>query len=171
MFLGEDAGAENFGGVVVEDGDGALEDDGAVVDLLVDEVDGAAGDFGPGGERLGLGVEARKGGQKRWVDVEDAVAEGGDERRGDDAHIAGEADEADLLLMKAGEDFGVVLGASAADGRDAKGRQAKRAGRGEAVRVGEVGDDAGDLGRGEAMQADGLGDGEEVGAAAGKEDA
>src|SRR5687768_11201780 len=40
-----DAGVEGFGGVAFEDWDGGLGDDGAAVDALVDEVDGATGDF------------------------------------------------------------------------------------------------------------------------------
>ena len=36
VFFGEDAGSEGVGVVGVEDGDGALEDDYAVVEVLVD---------------------------------------------------------------------------------------------------------------------------------------
>ena len=61
MFLFEDASGEGFGGVGVEDGDGFLEDDDAVVYGLVDEVDGATGDLGSVVEGLVLGVEAGKG--------------------------------------------------------------------------------------------------------------
>ena len=72
------------GGVVGgEDGDGALENDGAVVKALVDEVDGAAGDFDAEIEGLGLGVEAGEAGQQAGVDVKDAVGEGLDEGRRD----------------------------------------------------------------------------------------
>ena len=44
-FLLKDAGGEGVGGVIFEDGAGALEDDGAGIVLVGDEVDGAAGDF------------------------------------------------------------------------------------------------------------------------------
>ena len=44
-FDGEDSGCEGVGGVVGFDGDAALEDDGAVVVLVVCKVDGAAADF------------------------------------------------------------------------------------------------------------------------------
>ena len=40
-----DAGVEGGGGVVVMNRDGLLGDDGAGVDALIDEMDGAAGDF------------------------------------------------------------------------------------------------------------------------------
>ena len=60
VLLLEDAGGEGFGGVFVEDGDGLLQDDDAVVYSLVDEVDRAACDFGSVVEGLVLGVEAGK---------------------------------------------------------------------------------------------------------------
>ena len=110
VFLFEDAGGEGVGGVVGFDGDGALQDDDAVVDGLVDEVDGTACDFGSVVERLGLRFEAGEGGQQRWVDVEDTVREDGDEGRRDDAHVAGEADEVDVMLMETGDHFGVAPG-------------------------------------------------------------
>ena len=92
VFFGEDAGGEGFRGVVVEDGDGALEDDDAVVDALVDEVDGAAGDFCAELKGLGLGVQTGKAGEQAGVDVEDAVRKCLDKGRRDDAHVAREAD-------------------------------------------------------------------------------
>jgi hypothetical protein len=64
VLLFEDAFGEGIGGVIVMDRDNALEDDDAVVDGLVDEVDGAAGDLGAELEGLGLGVEAGEGGQQ-----------------------------------------------------------------------------------------------------------
>ena len=76
MLLLEDARGEGFGGVVVEDGDGVLQDDDAVVYGLVDKVDGAAGDLGSVVEGLMLRVEAGERGQQRGVDVEDAIGEG-----------------------------------------------------------------------------------------------
>lgn len=64
VFFGEDAIGEGVGIVCGEDGDGALEDDDAVVEVLVDEVDGAAGELNAVVEGLGLGVEAGEGGQQ-----------------------------------------------------------------------------------------------------------
>src|SRR5688572_21829616 len=57
VLFWEDAGGEGFGGITFEDGDAALEDDGASVVLFVYEMDRAAGDL-------------HAAGQDRLVDVE-----------------------------------------------------------------------------------------------------
>ena len=171
VLLFEDAGGEGCGCVVVVDGDGVLADDDAVVDGLVDEVDGASGDLCTVVEGLLLGVESREGWEQRGVDVEDTVRKGGHEGGRDDAHVSGEADEIDLVLVEAVDHLGVVLGALATGGGDGEGREVELAGRGEAGSVLEVGEDDGDLGVVEAVFADGGGYGEEVGAAAGEKDA
>ena len=91
VFLGEDAVGEGVGVVGFEDGDNALQDDDAVVEVLVDKVDGATGDLDAVIECLGLGFEAGKRGQQRWVDVENAVRKCRDELGRQEAHVAGEA--------------------------------------------------------------------------------
>ena len=108
MFFGEDALGERVGVVGVEDRDGALQDDGAVVEVFVDEVDGATRDFDAVVEGLLLSVEAGEGGQQRRVDIEDAVGEGGNELGREQAHIAGEDDEVDAVVAEGGGDVGVV---------------------------------------------------------------
>ena len=171
VLFQEDSGGQGVAVVLVEDGDGALEDDDAVVEMLIDEVDGAAGDFRAVVEGLLLGVEAGKGWQKGGVNVEDPVGEGGDELRRQEAHIAGEADEVDLMVLKAADDFGVVFGAGAAFGDEERGGDAERAGRFEAWGIGYVGDDDGDPRAGQAALVDGAVDGEEVRAPAGEKNA
>src|SRR5579884_686661 len=79
VLLLEDAGGEGVRIVALEDGDGALQDDDAMVELLVDEVHGAAGDLHSVFEGLHLRVEPGEGGQQRGVDVEDALRKGLDE--------------------------------------------------------------------------------------------
>jgi len=105
------------------------------------------------------------------VDVEDAVGEGGDEGGREEAHVAGEDDEVDVVLAEGGEHVGVVVGAGAAFGGAELGGQAQGLGGGEAGGAGDVGEDEGDFYVGEPAFADGLMNGEEVGAAAGEEDA
>jgi hypothetical protein len=170
VLLLEDASLEGSDGIAFFDGDGTLENDDAVIDGFVNKVDGAASDFDSELQCLFLRVEAGEGRQQRRVDVEDAVGEGGDELRRDDAHVACETDEIDVVLVKVGDHLGVVLGALAASGGDAEGGDAELAGSGEAGSVVDVGEDDGDLHAEEPLVADGLGDGEEVGASAGEED-
>ena len=50
------------------------------------------------------------------MDVENAIGEGGDELRREQPHVAGQADQIDMVLAQAGEHIGVVLGAGAALG-------------------------------------------------------
>ena len=170
MLLLENAVGESVGVVRGQDGDGSLEDDDAVVQLLIDKMDGAAGDLDAVVEGLLLRVEAGEGREQRGVDVEDAVGEGADEVRREQAHVAGEADELDVMLAESGDDVGIVLGALAAAGVEGEGGEAALAGGGEAGSVGHVRDDDSNAGVGDGARADRVGDGEEVGAAAGEED-
>ena len=59
VLFGQESGGQGMLGIVIVDGDDALQDDDAAVDLLVDEVDGAAGD-------LGTVVEGLLGGSATW---------------------------------------------------------------------------------------------------------
>ena len=134
---------------------------------LVDEVDSAAGDFGSVIEGLMLGVEAGEGGEQRGVDVEDAVGEGLDKGGGDDAHVAGEADQIDVVVVELGDHLGVVVGTLTTCRGDGEGGDAEVVGCGEAGGGFDVGEDDGDLGV-EAAFGDGAVDCEEVGASAGE---
>ena len=169
VLLGEDAGGERLGGVGVEDGDGSLQDDDAVVYVLVDEVDGAAGDPGAEFESLTLGVEAGKRGEQRGVDVEDAIGVRGNKGGGDDAHVAGQADEIGFGFGECGEE-GLVAGLGGeAGGGDMVGGDAEVASGLQARGGGFIREDDDDFCLKTAF-GDGAVDGEEVGAAAGEED-
>ena len=169
VFFGEDAGSEGVGVVGVENGDGTLQDDCAVVEVLVDEVDGAAGDFHPVVEGLLLGVESGECGQERGMDIQDSVGEGGDKAGREQAHVTGEDDEVDVVFAKAGDQIGVVVGAGAAFG-DVEGyREVEIFCCGKAWGIGDVRNYYRDFDVIELTGADSIGDGEEVGSAAGEE--
>lgn len=171
VLFDEDALGEGVRVVGFEDGYGALEDDGAVIEVLVDEVDGAAGDFYSVVEGLLLRIEAGKGGKQRWVDVEDAVGEGGDEGGREQSHIAGEADEVHVVLAQAGDEVAVVLGAGAALGDQHRRGEIQVAGGLDAGGIGDVGDRYRDFDPLKLPSPDRIGDGKKVGATAGEEDA
>jgi len=171
VLFGENAGGEGVGVVGFEYGDGTLQNDCAVVQVLIDKMDGATGYFYAVFEGLSLCFEAGKGGKQRGVDVEDAVGEGGDELGRKQAHVSGKADQVDVVSLEAGDDIGVVVGAGAALGDEEMMREAAFGCGFEAAGIGNVGDDDGDFCSLQAALADGLGNGEEVGAAAGEEDA
>jgi hypothetical protein len=103
------------------------------------------------------------------VDIEDAVGEGGNELGREQAHVAGKADKVDVVIFETVDDFGVVVGAKTALGDKELVRDSEFGCGFEATGVGYVGDDDGDLHAGKGSHADGLGDGQEVGAAAGEQ--
>src|ERR1700722_10073383 len=111
VLFGEDALGEGVGVVGFEDGNRALQDNDAVIEMFIDEVDGAAGYFDAVVEGLGLGVEAGEGWKQRGMDVEDAVGECGDELGREQAHVAGQDDEVDFGFAEVGDHVGVVVGA------------------------------------------------------------
>src|SRR5258707_4569380 len=94
--------------VGIEDGDDGLQDDGAGVEIFVDEVDGASGELDAVVEGLLLRFEAGEGRQERRVNIEDALGKGGYEEGGEKAHVAGEADEIDFVFVEYGGDLSVV---------------------------------------------------------------
>ena len=138
VLFSENAFCEGVGIVGFEHGNGALKDDGAVVEVLVNEVDSAARDFYAVVEGLLLGVESGECRKQRWMDIEDAVGESGNEAGREQAHIAGETDQMDLVLAEAGYEISVMVGAGTALGDAKGGWEAKVSGGGKAGCVGNV---------------------------------
>ena len=97
---GLDALVKGLLGVVRQDGDRFLEQDGPPIDDLVDEMDRSAGDRDPGRERIAHGVRARECRQERGVRVEDVPVEGGECRRADQPHVAGQRQYVDRRLAQ-----------------------------------------------------------------------
>src|SRR5882724_8470709 len=171
MFLFQDAFGKGVLVVGVEDRDGGLQDDGAGVEVFVDEVDGAAGELHAVVEGLLLRFEARERGEERGMNIQDALGKGGDEEWEEEAHVACEADEIDLVFAEDGGDLAVVGFALEAFGGDGAGGNVAGGGAFEAGGAGLVADDDGDFGAGDAACGDTIGEGFEVGAATAEEDA
>jgi phosphoribosylglycinamide formyltransferase 1 len=83
---GLDALVQRLLGVTVEDLDRPLRDDGPVIDLLVDQVHGAAGDLDAVRQRVAYRMRPGEGRQQRGVRVDDAVGPLLDEVLGQDLH-------------------------------------------------------------------------------------
>src|ERR1700744_1003722 len=127
-------------GITGEDGAAFLQDDGAPVDLLGDDVDGASGFGHAGGEDglVDLAVhKAGEGGEQRGMHVEEAAAPLLDEVGREDAHVADEEDELDLCVSQFVADACVVLLAREAGGVEEE--------RGDLVEFGAVEDGRGGL--------------------------
>jgi len=69
MLLFQDTLGKGVFVVGVEDRDGGLQDDGAGVEIFVDKMDGAAGEFDAIVEGLLLGFQAGEGGEERRMDI------------------------------------------------------------------------------------------------------
>jgi hypothetical protein len=171
VFLLLDPGVEGFGGVVVEHGDGTLDENGAGVCACIDEVYGAAGDFDAVCEGLLPGGDTGEGGQEGGVDVKDAVGEGGEHGRFDDAHEAGQYDVIGLPIAQLGDvglfRFAIETGLGVGN-RYVQGRDTVALGAGQNTGGFHVGYDAGDACI-ELACGDGIDDRLAVGAATGTE--
>ena len=114
MLLFENSIRQCFDGVVGQNGDGGLGDDGAGVEFLGYDVDGAAADLDAGAEGLGLrdgGHAAGEGGEQGRVDVEDAVGVGGDDEGAEDGVEAGQGDEVGAGVLQDFEHAALLGGA------------------------------------------------------------
>src|SRR5260370_10591324 len=71
-------------------------------------MDGAAGEFYAIFEGLALRFKAGERREQRWVNVQDAIWIFCDEEGRQQAHVSGEADEVDFVLVENGGDLAVV---------------------------------------------------------------
>lgn len=171
VLLVQDSLCQRVRVVPLEDRDGSLHDDGAVIEFVIDEMHCAAGDPDPISEGLFLRLETWKSRQQRRMNVNDAVWESGDKAGREEAHVPGQADQIHMMLFEAAENIGVVCFSRAPLGGVERRGQPEFLGRGQAGGAGDVGDDDGNLHTGQAAGPDGIRDGQEVRAAAGEEDA
>jgi len=125
VLFREDPRGERVFVVGLKHRDRALHHDCAVIELFIDKVYGAARDLYAVGECLLLRFKPRERGQKRGMNVENAMGEGGDKLPGEEAHVAGQANQIHAVRAQAGNDFGVMLFALAAARLKDCGRQAK----------------------------------------------
>ena len=87
------------------------------------------------------------------------------------AHVSRQADQIDFVLLQRGDDFAIMLFARLALGWNDQGFESHALGDFEAAGLRLVGDDDGNAGVGNFARSDILGDGFEVRAASGEEDA
>jgi len=81
MLLFQDALGKGVLVVGIENRDDGLKNYGAGIEIFVDEMDGAAGEFDAVIEGLPLRFEAGERRKERGMDIEDALGKGGDEKR------------------------------------------------------------------------------------------
>jgi hypothetical protein len=93
MFMFEDSRGKCLGRVAVYYRDLTLQNYLSGVEVFVDEMDGAAGNFFTGGEDPFVNVEARVGGEQAGMDVYYSAGKRSDERRRKQTHVTGEANQ------------------------------------------------------------------------------
>jgi hypothetical protein len=120
-------------------------------------MDGATGEFYAVFEGLALGFEAWEGREKRRVNIEDAIGEGGYEIGGEEAHVSGQADEINFRLVEGGYDLAVVGFAFEAFGRDYARGEAAFPGAIDARGAFAIAEDESDFGVGDAGGVDAVG--------------
>jgi hypothetical protein len=172
VLFGEDASAQALDGVIIEDGNGGLQDDWPRVDLLGHKVDGAAGDFDTVSEGVGLRVQPP--GERRQqggVDIQNALLESSydlgvedavEPSKDDNLHPVAEQGFADREVLRFARWVGVTL--------DDDGRDARRGGAVERRDARVIADDDDDLAA-ESSRGVCIEKGLQVGATAGDENA
>ncbi len=109
VLLLQDPCRQRLCSIVVDHRHCLLQNDHAVVDGLVDKVHRATGDLRPIFERLMLRIEPRKRRQQRRMHIQNAIRKRLYKRRRDNAHIARQADEIDLVLMQPRDHLRIML--------------------------------------------------------------
>jgi hypothetical protein len=109
VFLFQNSSRKCFDRIVVEDRDGALGDDWAAVERVVDEVDRASADLCAMIECLSLRVQTGEQRQQAWVDVDDALRKRVHEKRRQDAHVTGETNQIDAFLAQDRNNLAIVF--------------------------------------------------------------
>ena len=90
MFQSVDAVLQGVGVLGLKRGHAGLDDDGAAVHFIADEMHGASGQFDAPGAGVGRAVHAGKGGQQGRVDIEHPAGEGGQKIRAEQPHVPGQ---------------------------------------------------------------------------------
>src|SRR5579864_9207803 len=100
-----------------------LNQDGAVVKVLVRKVDGAAGNLYPIFQRLLLRLKAGKGRKQRRVNVEDPVRKRANKIWREKTHVSSQANQLHLGLAQGSYDLRIMFLADAALGGNQPGIQ------------------------------------------------
>jgi hypothetical protein len=170
VLLAQDARGKRLGGVVVADRNRGLDDDGSVVEKLVDEVDRASAHLHAVLQSLVLGVETGEGRQQRRMDIQDALGKLAHEVSRQQAHEARQADQVHLPPAQFGHHHAVVHFAVQPFRGDAHGRDAAPPRDLEPRGLGAIGDHHRDGGA-DTAGGGAVGDGLEVRPASGAQNA
>jgi hypothetical protein len=135
VLLGKNPSRERFDSVAVEHGDSRLLPDWTAVQIFVDKVDRAAGDFHTMDQRLILCIEARESGQERGMDVENPSGESPDEVPAQQPHVTGQTNQVNPMLPEQFGYLGIESGPVPAGGIDGAARQAELASMSQAERL------------------------------------
>lgn len=167
MLLHEDALGESVLVVGGEYGDSFLQDDCAVVEMLIHKMYGASAELHAIIKGLALRLQSGEGWEQGWMDVQDFAGELLHEPRGEQAQVSGKDDQLDARLAQGSHYLLIMLEALESLAGQHCDLQAEFAGGVDAGGIRAIADDDGDLCL-ELATGDMRGNGEEVGAASGK---
>src|SRR5947207_5848600 len=157
--------------VSVENRHSGLQNNRTRVEIFVHEMDGAAGEFYAIFEGLALRFKPRERRKQRRMNIQDAIWIFCDKKRRQQAHVTGQADEVDVVLVENGGDLAVVDFALKAFRRDHARFDAAAFGALDARSAFTIADDDGDFRAGDASRCDAIREGLELRAAAALEHA
>ena len=141
MFLFQKTGCDSFRRITRQYRYLGLQDHLAVVQMFINKMNGAAGHFCARFECLPLSIEPGKIRQQTRVNIDDAVWKLGNEPRGKQPHITGEADQFDIVSAQDLGYFAIVFLSGAASAFHNDGRNSSLRGLLHARRIRFVTDD------------------------------
>src|SRR6266700_2394957 len=171
MLLLQDFFGEGRLSVVVEHGNGGLQNDRAGIEVFVHEMYGAAGKFHAVFEGLALRFKAGERREQRRMNVQDAVWIFGDKKWGEQPHVSRQTNQINFVFVENGGDLAIVSFALQAFRRDHARANAARFGALDARCAFAIADDDGDFRIGNAARRDAFRERLEVRAAAAQEHA
>ena len=110
MFLLQDPGGEGVFVVNIEYRDCLLQNDSAVVEFFVHEMDRAARNLHTVSKSLFLGLKSGKSRQQRRMNVKNAPGKLLHKPRREQPHISRKTDQINLVLPERSYDFTIMLG-------------------------------------------------------------
>src|SRR5260221_111949 len=167
----QDAGAESFFGVAVFDRNHRLHDDWAGIEIFVDEMHGAAGEFYPVVEGLPLRFQPGKRRKQRRMNIQNALRKSRHEKWRKQSHVPGKTDEIDLRFAQCRDCQTIVSFAFEALGRYDAGGQSAGTGTIDSWSAFAIAENESDFGVGYAACGNAIGQRLKIGAAAAQEHA
>ena len=171
MFLLQDPGGEGVFVVNIEYRDCLLQNDSAVVEFFVHEMDRAARNLHTVSKSLFLGLKSGKSRQQRRMNVKNAPGKLLHKPRREQPHISRKTDQINFVFLQSSYYLTIMLGTIFGSGWNHQRGEPEPAGSLNTTCILSIGNNDGDACIGNTPSRDILGDGLEVRTASGEQDA